>query len=225
LEEPANRGTGASVFLPLVYVLAEEPDATVLVLPCDQFATQDENLVPHLERAGTLAELMPGRLVVLTAVPSRPESEFGWVEAGPVLDKFAGFGARSVKKFYEQPGQQDAESFFRRGFFWNTMIMAVKARTLWTIGQELFPGMMKRFQNLLDLLKLVHSGNASPDLETLALRDVYRGLETVNFARRVFQQTPEWVTLLPITSLTWRDWGHSAEADDREQPSTHVRPA
>ncbi|RPI29267.1 MAG: hypothetical protein EHM61_02235 [Acidobacteria bacterium] len=223
LEEPADRGTGASLFLPLAYVLAQDPNATVLILPCDHLVLPDAQVVPQVERAGYLAELMPNRLVILAAAPTRPQADLGWVEPGPVLDLYASFGARSVKRFYEKPGTQEAESFFRRGFFWNTMIMAVKARTMWAIGQELFPGMIKRFENLLDLLKLVKSGNASRDLEGLALRDVYRGLETTNFSRRVLQLAPEWITLLPLANLSWSDWGHPAGNAESEAPSTQLR--
>jgi len=222
LEEPANRGTGACVMLPLVYVLAQDPDATVLILPSDHFAPPDEQFVSCLERAACLAECLPNRLVVLGAAPTRPQADFGWIEAGPVLEGMAGFGARSVKKLYEKPSHEEAERFLQRGFFWNTGVMAVKARTLWTIGQQLFPGMMKRFENLLDLLKLVNSGNAGPDLEKLALRDVYRGLETTNFSRRVLQ-APEWITLLPMFDLKSSHWGHDGRIVESELQSSHLR--
>jgi len=222
LEEPANRGTGACVMLPLVYVLAAEPEATVLILPSDHFALPDEQFVSHLERAAYLAECLPNRLVLLGAAPTRPQADFGWVEAGPFLEGMDEFGARSIEKFYDKPTQEEAERFMQRGYFWNTRVMAVKARTLWTIGQQLFPGMMKRFENLLDLLKLVNSGNASRDLEKLALRDVYRGLETTNFSRRVLQ-APEWITLLPMSDLRSSTWGHDGRIAEGEIRSSHQR--
>lgn len=140
LEEPANRGTGACIMLPLVYVLAEEPEATVLILPSDHVALPDDQFVSHLERAAYLAECLPNRLVILGAAPTRPQADFGWVEAGPLLEGMTGLGARSVKKFYEKPTHEEAERFLQRGYYWNTRVMAVKARTLWTIGQQLFPG-------------------------------------------------------------------------------------
>jgi mannose-1-phosphate guanylyltransferase len=205
--------------LPLVYVLAREPEATVLILPSDHFVLPDDQFVSHLERAAQLAECLPNRLVVLGAAPTRPQADFGWVEAGPVLEGLTDFGARSVKKFYEKPSHEEAEGFLQRGYFWNTRVMAVKARTLWSIGQHLFPGMMKRFESLLDLLKLVHSGNASPDLEKLALRDVYRGLETTNFSRKVLQ-APEWTTLLPMSDATSSNWGHDDKPAQSELQSS-----
>jgi len=222
LEEPANRGTAAGVMLPLVYVLAQEPEATVLILPSDHFVLPDEQFVPNLERAAHLAECLPNRLVVLGAAPTRPQADFGWVEAGPFLEGMADFGARSVKRFYEEPSHEEAERFLQRGYFWNTRIMAVKARTLWTIGQQLFPGMLKRFENLLDLLKLINNGNASRDLEKLALRDVYRGLETANFSRRVLR-APEWITLLPMSDLSSTNWGHDGRVAARQMRSSYLR--
>ncbi|MFB3904414.1 MAG: sugar phosphate nucleotidyltransferase [Acidobacteriota bacterium] len=222
LEEPANRGTGACIMLPLVYVLAEDPEGTVLILPSDHYLISDEQFVLNLERAAHLAECLSNRLVVLGVAPTRPQADFGWVEAGPFLEGMAGFGARSVKKFYEKPSHEEAEGFLQRGYFWNTRVMAVKARVLWTIGQQLFPTIIKRFENLLDLLKLIKSGNASPDLEELALRDVYRGLETSNFSRRVLQ-APEWITLLPMADLTSAGWGHDGRVAGSDLRSSNLR--
>jgi len=222
LEEPANRGTGACLMLPLVYVLAKDPEATVLILPSDHLAPADDQFTSHLERAAHLAECLPNRLVVLGAAPTRPQVDFTWVEPGPFLEGMAGFGARSVNRFFEKPSHEEAERFLQRGFLWNTGVMAVKARTLWTIGEQLFSGMMKRFENLLDLLKLVNTGKASPDLEQLALRDVYRGLETTNFSRRVMQ-APEWITLLPMSELASAHWGHDGRFAESELRSSHQR--
>jgi len=221
LEEPANRGTGACVMLPLVYVLAAEPEATVLILPSDHVVLPEDQFSSHLEQAAHLADCLPNRLVVLGAAPTRPQADFGWVEAGPCLEGMAELGARSVRKFYEKASDEEAEGFLQRGYFWNTRVMAVKARTLWTIGQQLFPGVMKRFENLLDLLKLIDSGNASPDLEKLALRDVYRGLETTNFSRKVLE-APEWITLLPVCNVSSSKWGHDTGSAGSELESSHL---
>jgi mannose-1-phosphate guanylyltransferase len=222
LEEPANRGTGACVMLPLVYVLARDPEATVLILPSDHFIVPDDQFVAHLERAALLSECLPNRLVVLGAAPTRPQADCGWVEAGPLLEGMDGYGARSVKRFYEKPSHEEAARFLQRGYFWNTRIMAVKARALWTMGQQLFPGMMRRFENLLDLLKLVNSGNAGRDLEKLALRDVYRGLETTNFSRKILQ-APEWLTLLPMSDTTLSGWGHDDRIAESRVPTSNLR--
>ena len=81
------------------------------------------------------------------------------------------------------------------------MVMAAKVRTLWSIGLQLFPEMMKRFESLHDVCKLVMSGRANPELETLALRDVYRGLETMNFLRRVLHKAPERIAALPLNGI------------------------
>jgi len=41
---------------------------------------------------------------------------------------------RAVRRFVEKPSRADAADIQASGGLWNTMIIAVKARTLWRLG-------------------------------------------------------------------------------------------
>ena len=51
LFQPANRDTGAGVFLPLTYVRARDPLATVIIYPSDHFVYPEERFLDTVRDA------------------------------------------------------------------------------------------------------------------------------------------------------------------------------
>jgi len=56
LEQPDNLGTAPGVFWALAYVLAVNPEATVVLLPSDHYAHPEALFCSHIASAGELAE-------------------------------------------------------------------------------------------------------------------------------------------------------------------------
>src|SRR5207237_9934025 len=54
--QPANCGTAAEVFLPLTYIRARDPQATVVLYPSDQFVYPEDRFVENVQRAVWTAE-------------------------------------------------------------------------------------------------------------------------------------------------------------------------
>jgi mannose-1-phosphate guanylyltransferase len=206
IEEPEGRGTGPGVFLPLTYIMAEDPKATVLVFPSDHFVFPEQNFIQEADRLARLAEIYQDRVVLLAAQADKAETEYGWIEPGATLSN--GDGAQQVAGFIEKPGPAEAEKCYRRGCYWNTMIMAVKAKTLWSLGKRFFPSIVRNFERLRERIHEVMTGRLAPGLEKLALNDAYRGLKSGNFSRELLQRGPEWTVVLPMSDIKWSDWGN-----------------
>ena len=59
--QPANRGTAAGIFLPLSYIQASDPDATVVVYPSDHFIYPEARLMEFVLQATDAVERFPAR--------------------------------------------------------------------------------------------------------------------------------------------------------------------
>src|SRR6185369_1596128 len=57
VRQPANRGTGAGVLLPLAHVLARDPAARAVVFPSDHHVHREAPFIDAVERALLAAEL------------------------------------------------------------------------------------------------------------------------------------------------------------------------
>ena len=101
--QPNNCDTAAGVFLPVIYVAAQSPDATVVVFPSDHFAYPEDRLVQVARQAARAVEAMPGRLVLVGAPPDRLELEYGWIEREGSVTNVNGIQAYAVRSFLEKP--------------------------------------------------------------------------------------------------------------------------
>jgi mannose-1-phosphate guanylyltransferase / mannose-6-phosphate isomerase len=128
LLEPEGRNTAPAVAAAAHFLLADDPDAVLLVLPADHVIED----VPAfhaavLRAAGAVAA---GALATFGIVPSGPETGYGYIRRGdsvPALD-----GCFGVARFVEKPDLATAEGFISDGgYFWNSgMFLFSAARYL-----------------------------------------------------------------------------------------------
>lgn len=196
VEQPANRDTAAGVFLPLAYVLARDPDATVALLPSDHFVADPFRFQRNLRRALKCAEHRPDRLFLLAAQPEGPEPDYGWVRTAP-----ADGGERllAVTEFLEKPDADTARRYHEEGCLWNTMVVAGKAAAFWDLGWRHIPDVVER-------LEALRSALGTP-WEERTLREVYADMPEANFSRDFLQKIPERLAAVAMEDVGWSDWG------------------
>jgi mannose-1-phosphate guanylyltransferase len=106
-----NLDTGVGILLGASYIAASDPNATVVIFPSDHFIAPKERFLEQVRRAALLAERMPERLILLGAVPDRPEPEFGWIEPGSHrtgVQLSSRQAPLQVLSFREKPSDEDA---------------------------------------------------------------------------------------------------------------------
>jgi mannose-1-phosphate guanylyltransferase len=217
VEQPRVLGTAPGVFLPSAYVMAAEPGATILLLPSDHFVYPEERFCHHLTRACELVESCPDRLVILGAIPDRPETDYGWIAphgGGPIVSLTTSRQAKRVLHFREKPGLLEADALFREGCLWNTMIVAVKANTLWKLGQQYLPDLLNRLSAFRALLRAFRSRGLFLDAEGEVLARLYDDLKAADFSRDFLQRAADQMLVLPMEGVEWCDWGRPARVTE-----------
>ncbi|WP_437205895.1 mannose-1-phosphate guanylyltransferase [Planctomicrobium sp. SH664] len=124
LLEPCARNTAPCVGLAALCLLAEDPDAIMLLTPADQIIDDPGAFQADIQRAVELINADPRRLVLLGITPTYPATGFGYIERGASL----GSQAAEVTAFREKPDRATAEEYLRAGrFFWNCGIFIWRA--------------------------------------------------------------------------------------------------
>lgn len=197
--QPANRDTAPGVFLPLTYVRAADPDATVAIYPSDHFVHPEEQLIEAVRHAVQVVDLLEDRLILAGIQPDGVDLDYGYMQ----LDRHVGgYGAHSlwhVGRFVEKPQPHVARSFSKGQVLWNTMIIVAKVETLWKLGTKVLPSMMRLFETLLPAV-------GSPS-ESRVLRGIYETMPTRNFSMDFLEHIPHKVSALEVRDLFWSDWG------------------
>lgn len=122
--EPFGRNTAAVAMSAALAALELDPDALVLLTPSDHVIARPEAFVAAIAQA---AETARERFVLFGVVPNRPETGYGYIEAGAPLSPHLS----AIARFVEKPDLQTAESFLASGrYLWNAGIFLFSPQVL-----------------------------------------------------------------------------------------------
>ncbi|MDH4187068.1 MAG: sugar phosphate nucleotidyltransferase [Nitrospira sp.] len=198
--QPANRDTAAGIFLPLTYVRAADPDATVVIYPSDHFIHPEQKFTEAVRHAVQVVDLMKDRLVLLGMKPDGKELEYGHIRQDRHLGRYGAHELWTVGRFIEKPGAQMARDL-GDDVLWNTMVIVAKVETLWSLGLKVLPSMMRLFETFQPAV-----GAAN---EWSVLDRLYTGMPARNFSSDLLEQVPHKVSVLEVGGVRWSDWGRA----------------
>jgi mannose-1-phosphate guanylyltransferase len=213
LLQPSNLDTGPGVFLPAACIQAVDPSATVLIFPSDHFVYPVKRFLSHIRRLAKMAEIFQDRIVLLGVKADRPETDYGWIKPGAIygpvefLSGTNGSQPLAVSSFKEKPSPEVAESYLKRGYLWNTMIMAVKVRALWKLGGQFMPTVVNSFKPFAKALRDSIGSYPELDLMKTSLFHTYGSLQPENFSRGLLQRAPGHTLVTSMNDVLWDDWG------------------
>jgi mannose-1-phosphate guanylyltransferase len=199
LFQPKNLDTAAGIFLPLTYILARDPLATVVIYPSDHFITPEGSFLSVVDQAVQGSNNLGGRPVLLAARPDGLDLEYGWIKPGRLLDQTGTTAIHAVEAFIEKPDETTAREARATGSLWNTLVFAAKGKELWSVGWKCFPDMMARFQRLKEAIDTAE--------ELRVLDAIYEAMPRRNFSSHLLQCAPERLAVMEMTDVLWSDWG------------------
>lgn len=133
--EPVGRNTAPAIGLAAFLLLREDPDAVLGLFPSDHVIGDEKQYREVLSRGIALAAA-GSNIVVLGIKPTRPETGYGYIEAGAPLDQ----QVSRVRRFTEKPDSSRAAEFLRAGnYFWNSGMFLWRAQTLADALREHLP--------------------------------------------------------------------------------------
>jgi len=191
LVEPASRDTGPGVLFPLAHVLALDPGARVVVLPTDHHVARPDVWLEAMRAAVAMDES-----IALLGVPAtQPETDYGWMLAGPRVGSGAGY---EVRELVEKPSLERAQALLEQRAYWNTLVFSGPARAIWGAARRALP-------EQTSILASYGRAIGSP-LENVAREIAYLWIEPASFSAAVLAQTPGLI-LIPVPDCGWRDLG------------------
>jgi mannose-1-phosphate guanylyltransferase / mannose-6-phosphate isomerase len=186
--EPLARNTAAAV---CAASLSVDGDPVLLVLPADHVMTR---LHPFREQLPALsAAAAGGAAVTFGIVPRRPETGYGYIEAGEPRD-----GGLAIVRFVEKPDRATAEQFLASDrFYWNSGMFGLRASVI--VAE------MGRYQpQLLAVVReAVAEGDRSPG--RLELAEGFARAPTLPFDVAVMERTDRGVMF--SLDAGWSDVG------------------
>jgi mannose-1-phosphate guanylyltransferase len=203
LAEPVGRNTTAAIALAAIHLQHQHGDALMTVLPSDSYVA-DTARYRQLVRAALDLAREPGNLVVFGVPPTRPETGYGYIEAGKASARVRGTRAMAVRRFTEKPPLALARRYFASGeYFWNAGIFFWRLSTYLDCLRRFLPATHSALMRLAETI-------GTPKYAA-ALRRIYPTLENISVDYAIMEPTTRSnsgarVSVIPA-KVGWSDIG------------------
>lgn len=144
--EPFRRNSGPAL-LSAALQFERDGDPVTAAIPSDQTVADAEAFRRALSQAARIAD--SASAVVLAVPPSRPETDYGYLE---VAETAAGEGLKVVR-FIEKPGREDAEACVRSGCFWNAGIFVFRPSRFLAAARRVAGNLMEQVERYRSRLR------------------------------------------------------------------------
>ena len=200
LLQPDDRGTGAAVLLAARWITSRQPDAIVAVFPSDHFIRGAAAFMHHVLAMADHVRRHAGPLVLLGALPTDPQSQYGWIQLGALLGCVGGEPLNRVAGFTEKPSPEAARIACARGDLWSTFVLVGSAQALVGLGWQAAPLISERLAEI--------RWTAALDEDAPAIASAYARIPRLDFSREILEQQPSLLTVSRLpASVVWSDWG------------------
>lgn len=188
IEQPRNLDTTPGILLPVMRILARDPDATVLILPSDHHISDDQRFINALTGVLDALEAHPNTLLLAGARLVQPEPDLGWIVPGVPVGRW-----RSVEAFVEKPSDASAEQLHARGALANTFALVARAEAIAELARRYVPDWWEGLRDVRD--------------DPLELEQLYRQIEPSSFSRDVLSKATGSLGVVPLYGVEWSDIG------------------
>ena len=145
IEEPSGKNTAPCIGMATAYM--PEKNEVMASLHADHFIADEEGFRQALLAAAEVAR--QGYLVTLGIKPDKPETGYGYVQAGDELGRFNDHTVYEAAQFLEKPNLAAAEKFLADGgYFWNSGIFIWQISTLQAAFVEHMPDFAAQLEAL-----------------------------------------------------------------------------
>jgi mannose-1-phosphate guanylyltransferase len=187
--QPSNRGTGIGILMPLLRILAEDPEARLLILPSDHYVHDEQVLADSTRETARALTRRPSRFVLLGIAPDGPDPDYGWILPAAACD-----GLRGVERFVEKPERELAARLHAAGALWNSFIIGAGGPALLELFRDRAPHALSALRAAL----ATEPGQREAAFERIAVLD---------FSKALLQGAEAQLSLLAVGRCGWTDLG------------------
>ncbi len=206
LGEPIAKNTAPCIGWAAAVARRRNPNAVVMVLPSDHHIGDEPAFRRALERA--LESARRGVVTTIGIQPTRPETGYGYIEAGDDVSE----GVRSVARFVEKPNIERAREYLASGrHFWNSGMFFFRAQDMLDALEQHAPAIAE------GLSKIEQAAQFGAAAEAEAARAAFEAFPSISIDYAVMERA-ERLHVVPA-SFGWSDlgsWQSAWELSDRD---------
>ena len=194
LLEPVGRNTAAVAALAADYLAENFPGGLGLLAPSDHFIGRPEVFISAVRAAAPAARA--GRITTFGISPSRPDTGFGYIQAGDVIEGMV----RTITAFREKPDAETAASYLASGqYSWNAGIFLFEAGRMTSEFSEHAP-------EILDMSRRALASSRREGVNIFLDPDIFAGIPADSIDYAIMERTQHAAIYAPL-DCAWSDVG------------------
>lgn len=208
LAEPVGKNTGPCIYYGCRVIAELDKDAVVIVLPADHAIKQEEKFREALRYSIKIADekMIKGSspLITFGIKPGRPDTGYGYIESGGLIDRSDHFESYTISDFKEKPDEKLAKEYLKSGnYYWNSGIFVWKIDAILSEYSIHSSSWDKYAQaNLSDPAQII---------------DFYDNIEAIPVDKQILEKS-EKAIVIPV-NFGWSDIGTWQSLDEFERTS------
>lgn len=194
--EPEGRDTAPCIGYAAIWLLRNDPDAVMAVLPADHYIPDVDRFAKTVVRGVGIAA-SGNYLVTIGIKPVRPETGYGYIKAHEAFTSSKDGLCFKVEKFVEKPDLGRATAYLEEGnYYWNAGMF------IWRVDTVLL-GMERHMPELyVNLLKI---GDALAASDKRHISEIYHGLTRKSIDYGLMERAEN--VLMILGEFRWDDVG------------------
>ena len=215
LLEPYSRNTAPCIAYATYTLLRRDPEARMVVAPSDHFI-QDEDLFARTISYAFDYISENDTLMTLGILPTRPDTNYGYIQATGGKEAFRSEVPMPVKTFTEKPDKELAQVFINTGeFFWNSGIFIWSVKAIVKAFEIYLPEHHALFSSKLD--------DYGTERETAAIEEVFSECKAISIDYGVMEKAEN--VYVRCGEFGWSDvgtWGSVYQLSEKDKNENAV---
>lgn len=197
LLEPARRNTAPCLAYAAYKIHALDPQADIIVTPADHIITRENVFLNTIQEA--LDAIHENDWILTLGIkPTRPETEYGYIQFNDNNTGHQNKNIHKVKTFSEKPDLEMAQKFLESGdFLWNSGIFIASLQTWLQAFEKYLPDIYNTFS--------AGEGKYNTKNEVSFIRSVYTVSKNISIDYGIMEKADN--TYVYASSFGWSDLG------------------
>lgn len=203
--EPERKDTAAAIGLESIMIRKKDPEAIVASLGSDHSVRRVKEFQVLMKIAQQCVEKHPEMILPIGVRPTHPDTGYGYIQYGDVIDTIDGKNIWKVTRFTEKPDEKQAKEFLRQNqFLWNANMFVWKVSTILALYEKYLPEMYKQ-------LLVIEAALGTPQ-EQETIQRVYPQLEKIAVDYAIIEKADQIAAM--AADIGWSDIGDWARLKD-----------
>lgn len=197
LMEPSGKNTAPCLGLAALHIKKRNPEAVMVALPSDHFIGNPLKFLATLKAAVSFAQ-KSDFLVALGVLPTEPETGYGYIQKGKILDQIGQAPVFQAKAFREKPNRSRARMYLKKGgYYWNSGMFVWRVMVFEKALQRYLPQIFQEMAKIGEVL-----GTPS---EKKAMEKAYSRIQSISIDYGIMEKAPKVAVL--EANFPWNDVG------------------